>query len=100
MKGSKLATVLKREPKFVDELALCLDRETRLIPNWKHFACELKVDEDVIARLEHYSDFSPTIRLFEHLEVTQPDLVIKSLKQALLEIRRNDLFSLLTTKGN
>ena len=45
------------------------------------------------------SDFSPTIRLFEFLEATQRDLTIKELKDALLEIRRNDLFSLLTTKG-
>lgn len=92
--------VLKREPTFVNQLASCLDREMRLIPNWKHLAWELKVDEIVITRLEKYSDFSPTIRLFDYLEAKQPDLDIHKLKNALLEIRRNDLFSLLTTKGN
>ena len=62
-------------------------------------ASKLGVDQDVITRLEQYTDFSPTIRLFEFLEVTQPYLTIKQLKDALLRIRRNDLFSLLTTKG-
>jgi len=60
----------------------------------------MKVDEKVIKRLEQYSDFSPTIRLFEHLEVTQPDLVIEQLRKALIEIGRKDLFDLLTTEGN
>ena len=72
----------------------------RLIPNWKDLAWELKVDDDVTKRLELYSDFSPTIRLFEYLGVTQPELTIQELRNALFEIRRNDLFSLLTTKGN
>ena len=92
-----LADVLITNPDLIEQLALCLDREMRLISNWKHLSRELKVDADVISSLEHYSDFSPTIRLFE---VTQPDLTIQQLKQALLDIRRNDLVSLLTTKGN
>ena len=60
----------------------------------------MKVDEKVIKQLEQYSDYSPTIRLFEHLEVTKPDLAIEQLRNALREIERNDLFNLLTTKGN
>jgi len=72
----------------------------RLIPNWKHLAWEMNVDQNVIKQLEQFNDFSPTIRLFEHLEVTQPDLVIERLRKALFEIGRNDLFNLLTTKGN
>lgn len=72
----------------------------RSIPNWKHLAWEMNVDQNVIKQLEQYSDFSPTIRLFEHLEVTQPDLVIEQLRNALFEIGRNDLLNLLTTKGS
>ena len=98
--GSKLSTILTHKREFVDQLALLLDREMRLIRNWKHLAREMRVDEGVIKRLEQYSDFSPTIRLFEYLGVTQPELTIQELRNALLEIRRNDLFSLLTTKGN
>lgn len=97
---SKLSDVLKRHPDFLDQLALCLDRNMRLIPNWKQLARELNVDEDVIKKLEQYKDQSPTIRLFEYLEVTQPQLTIQQLRNAMLDIRRNDLFSLLTTKGN
>jgi len=95
-----LADVLRKNPDLIEQLALCLDREMRLISNWKHLSWELKVDGNVIKSLEQYSDFSPTIRLFEYLEVTQPDLTIQQIKQALLDIRRNDLVSLLTTKGN
>ena len=97
--GPKLSTILTSKPEFIDQLALYLDRDMRLIRNWRHLASKLGVDAEVIRRLEQYTDFSPTIRLFEFLEATQPDLTIKELKDALLEIRRNDLFCLLTTKG-
>ena len=72
----------------------------RLIPNWKNLACEMKVNVKVIKQLEQYSDFSPTIRLFDHLGVTQPDLDIEHLRKALFEIGRNDVINLLTTRGN
>ena len=87
------------KPDLIEQMALFLDREMRLIPNWKHFSNELKVDVNVINRLKHHADFSPTIRLFEHLEAVQPNLTIQQLKQAFLEIGRNDLFSLLTRAG-
>ena len=97
---SKLSDVLTRDPDFLDQLASCLDRDMRLISNWKQLARELIVDDDVIQNLEQYKDQSPTIRLFEYLGVTQPQLTTQQLRSALLDIRRNDLFSLLTTKGN
>ena len=71
----------------------------RLIPNWRQLATNLDVDVNVIKRLGQYIDYSPTIRLFEFLEVEQPDLTIKQLKDALLKIERKDLFILLSTKG-
>ena len=95
-----MTDVFRKNPDLIEQLALCLDREMRPIPNWKHLSQELKVDAYVITRLEQYSDFSPTIRLFQYLEVTQPDLTIRTLKQALIDLSRNDLVSLLTTKGN
>jgi len=97
---SKLSVVLKRQPDFLDHLALCLDRNMRLIANWKQLARDLNVDEDVIKKLEHYKGQSPTIRLFEHREVTQPQLTIQQLRKAMLDIRRNDLCCLLSTNGN
>ncbi|XP_022802846.1 uncharacterized protein LOC111340290 [Stylophora pistillata] len=92
-----LSVILEERPKLLEQLALCLDKEMRLIPNGKHLASELDINADVIRRLEkQYSDYSPTIRLFEFLSVTQPDLSIEQLEDTLLEIGRNDLFSLLT----
>ena len=59
----------------------------------------LDVDSDVITRLRKYGDFSPTIRLFDYLTASNPDLTIKELKDILFEIGRNDLISLLITRG-
>lgn len=98
--GSKLSHILKDNPELIEQLSLCLDREMRFIPCWKHLASTLEVEVKVIKRLEQYGDFSPTFRLFDYLETSNPDLTIKELKETILEIGRNDLFSLLTTKGN
>ena len=91
--GPKLSTILRSKPEFIDQLALCLDRDMRLIRNWRHLASKLGVDADVIRRLEQYTDFSSTIRLFEFLEATQPDLTIKELKQGLEGVLRDPGFS-------
>ena len=98
--GSKLSAILRRNPEFIEELCLCLDRDTRLIHNWRRLALKLNVDLDVIRRLGQYGDFSPTIRLFDFLAASNPDLTIKKLKDILREIGRNDLVSLLIAKGN
>ena len=98
--GSKLSAILRRNPEFIEELCLCLDRGTRLIHNWRRLALMLHVDLDVIRRLGQYGDFSPTIRLFDFLAASNPDLTIKELKDILREIGRNDVVSLLMAKGN
>ena len=98
--GSKLSAILRRNPEFIEELCLCLDRDTRFIHNWRRLALILQVDLNVIRRLGQYSDFSPTIRLFDFLATANPDLMIKELKEILREIGRNDLVYLLVAKGN
>ncbi|XP_022789029.1 uncharacterized protein LOC111328789 isoform X4 [Stylophora pistillata] len=101
--GSKLRsiqTVLRSNLEFIEQFSLCLDREMRSIPNWRHLAAELEVDVDVIRRLEQYRDFSPTIRLFEYLEQKRPDLTIRHLKDAFVEIKRNDLVRLLAVEAS
>ena len=95
-----MVDVLRRKPDLETELALCLDRETWVTPNWVHLSREVKVDEKVISDLEAYTDRSPTIRLFEHLKSENESLTIQQLKQALHDIGRDDLYMLLTKKGD
>ena len=94
-----MSVILEKRPKLIEQLALCLDRELRCVPNWRQFATELDVDVNVIKRLVQYSNYSRTIRLFEFLEVHQPDLTIKQLKDALLEIRRGMLSRASSTRA-
>ena len=49
----------------------------KFIRNWRHLASILHVDLDVIRRLGQYGDISPTIRLFDYLATSKPDLTIK-----------------------
>ena len=88
------------KPDLETELALCLDRETWVTPNWVHLSREVKVDEQDISDLDAYTDRSPTIRLFEHLKSVNRYLTIQQLKQALRDIRRDDLCTLLEKKGD
>ena len=83
----------------MEELCFCLDREMKFIRNWRDLASKFLVDLDVIRRLGRYDYISPTIRLFDFLAASNPDLTIKELKDILLEIERSDLISLLIKKG-
>ena len=59
---------------------------------------QLNVYEDVIKKLDE--EQSPTIRLFEYLEVTQPQLTIQQLSWAMRAIQRMDVLVLFREKGN
>ena len=71
----------------------------RFIPNWRQLATNLDVDVDFIKRLSQYSDRSPTIPLLEFLQAKKPAFTVKQLIDALRDIGRNDLSSLLSMKG-
>ena len=89
------------KPDLEEDLALRLDRETWVKPNWMHLSRELNVDKKFISDLEVYTEPSPTIRLFEYLK--QSDcyfITIQELKNALRRIARDDLYWLLIEKGD
>ena len=90
---------MKQRPQTMEKMAKLLDREMKAVKNWKHFSWELEVDASVIETLKWYGDFSPTIRVFDHLEAAQPDLTVSEVKNALSDIGREDL-SLLLDGGN
>ena len=88
------------KPDLIEQLAGFLDRETWVRPNWMHLSRELNVDIGVIEELSPYTESSPTIKLFKYLKkYNRPD-TIQQFKQALLDMRRDDLCSLLENKGN
>ena len=95
-----MVDLLRMKPELIEQLAGFLDRETWVRPNWMHLSRELNVDIGVIEELSPYTESSPTIKLFKYLKkYNRPD-TIQQLKQALLDMRRDDLCSLLESKGN
>ena len=89
------------KPDLEKDLALRLDRETWVKPNWMHLSRELHVHEKFISDLRVYTKPSPTIRLFEYLKRSGRYLIsIQDLKDALLSIARVDLCRLLIEKGD
>ena len=89
------------KPALEEDLALRLDRETWVKPNWMHLSKELNVDKNFISDLEVYTKPSPTIRLFEYLKQSHANFItIQKLKNALRSIARDDLYWLLIEKGD
>ncbi|KAJ7347650.1 hypothetical protein OS493_039770 [Desmophyllum pertusum] len=86
---------MKNQADALEVMTKRLDREMKAVKNWRHFSSQLKVDVNVIERLKWYGDFSPTIRVFEHLEIVKPDLTIFQVKTGLFEIGRKDMSNLL-----
>ena len=89
------------KPDLEEDLALRLDRETWVKPNWMHLSRELNVDKKFISDLEVHTKPSPTIRLFECLKQSHVHFItIQELKNALRSIAREDLYWLLIEKGD
>ena len=79
----------------MDELGGCLDKPYHVIKYWKHLAYELKVPPIISRQFELYSAHSPSIKLFEYLQVKKPELTVRDLKEAFGKIYRNDLVKML-----
>jgi len=79
----------------MDDLARCLDKEYRVLNNWKHMACNLKIPLEIQKGFEIYFELSPTVHLFPFLstlnEPGREPLTVGKLKAALKDIHRNDL---------
>ena len=91
--------VLLNNPSVLDDLSRCLDKELKVISYWLHLAYELKIPADVYRRFEGYTDFSPTIRMFDYLQATRPKLTVGDLNAALTRIYRMDLIKLVSKSG-
>ena len=71
----------------------------KFLRNWSHLADKLGVPHDVVKRLEYYTDYSPTIRMFDYLLATRPKFTIGQLQQALQKIHKTDIIDLIKNSG-
>ncbi|EDO44217.1 predicted protein [Nematostella vectensis] len=95
VEGLRLDTCLSENAEIMEKLYLMLDREHRVINNWRHLAYYFKIDANILTSFELCAETSPTVDLFETLNVSHPDLTVKQLKDALRRIHRNDIICLL-----
>ena len=79
----------------LDEIALALDVNSKVLANWGKLALALKVPRKIFKQFERRSVQSPTNQLFEYLASTCPQMTLKPLKEALKRMTRNDLLKLL-----
>jgi len=88
---------------LMDDLARCLDKEYRVLNNWKHMACNLKIPLEIQKGFEIYFELSPTVHLFPFLstlnEPGREPLTVGKLKAALKDIHRNDLIENFRSKS-
>ena len=97
--GSLVKDTIVSNAKIMDMLALYLDRSVcpgsrgvSLIQRWEHLADEFKVQEDKKRQCENFTGIqSPSEKMFDHLCATRVSLTIKTIKEKLKEIGRNDI---------
>jgi len=80
---------------LLDDLALALDERSKVLGNWSGLAIELGVPRKTFKQFERRSTQSPTGQLFEYLEGTHPQMTLKSLKDALELMNKNNLLKIL-----
>lgn len=97
--GSLVKDTIVSKAKIMDMLALYLDRSVcpgsrgvPLIQRWEHLADEFKVQEDKKRQCENFTGIqSPSENMFSYLCATRVSLTIKTIKEKLKEIGRNDI---------
>ena len=85
--------------KIMDMLALYLDRSVcpgsrgvPLIQRWEHLADEFKVQDDKKRQCANFTGIqSPSENVFNYLCATRVSLTVKTIKEKLTEIGRNDI---------
>ena len=97
--GSLVTDTIVSKVRVMDMLALYLDRsvcpgsrDVPLTQRWEHLADVFKVPEEKKRQCENFTGtLSPSENMFNYLCVTNDSLTIKTIKEKLKEIRRNDI---------
>ena len=97
--GSLVTDTIVSKVRVMDMLALYLDRsvcpgsrDVPLTQRWEHLADVFKVSEEKKRQCENFTGtLSPSENMFNYLCVTNDSLTIKTIKEKLKEIRRNDI---------
>ena len=84
-----------RQAGLLDEIALALDSTSQVLANWHHLAMKLGVPRKTCLELGRRSTQNPTGQLFQYFAASRPQMTLKSLKDALCFIERNDLVKIL-----
>jgi len=80
---------------LLDDIALTLDEQSKVLANWRSLALTLGVPRQMLKQFERRSTQSPTYGMFEYLKVTHPQMTLKILKDALEFMNRKDLLKIL-----
>jgi hypothetical protein len=90
---------LKEHPFALKELSCCLDRNFKYLHYWSQFAFVLNVPDETVIQCSLHSEYSPTIKLFEFLQVEQPELSVTELEDALRSIERSDILQVILNQS-
>ena len=80
---------------LLDEIALALDARSLVLANWSRLALQLGVPRKELKEFERRSMQSPTNNMFEYLAATRPQMTLKTVKDALALMYRNDVLRIL-----
>lgn len=82
---------------LLEALGRCLDKEYKYghCKCWKHLSEHFGISEAVYRSFKFQKENSPTELMFEYLQSSLPDITVESLKDALNQIERNDVISVL-----
>ena len=79
---------------LLDDIALALDTKSKILKNWSGLAERLGVPRKYYRQFDRQSTIDPTCQLFQYLAVTRPQMTLKTLREALVKMTRNDLITI------
>lgn len=79
---------------LLDDIALELDTKSKILKNWSGLAERLGVPRKDFRQFDRQSTIDPTCQLFQYLAVKRPQMTLKTLREALVVMTRNDLITI------
>lgn len=86
---------ITNNPELLEELATKLDKDSRVLKNWRNLGLKLEVKKEILQEIGNGNSPNAVENLFEYIYSTMPGLTVEEFKKKMETIKRVDVKDLL-----
>lgn len=86
---------ITNNPELLEELATKLDKDSRVLKNWRNLGLKLEVKKEILQEIGNGNSPNAVENLFDYIYSTMPGLTVEEFKKKMETIKRVDVKDLL-----